>query len=79
MARQTPKEPLKMILPTDYYQYDDSSKLWVNISGNQALLNSVINKGIDLKISGIVKSYPLKNKSSFIFNNVPKSKIPFNF
>ncbi len=46
---------LKMILPTDYYQYDESSKLWVNISGNQALLNSVINKGIDLKISGIVK------------------------
>ena len=34
---------------------------------------------IFLKISGIVKSYPLKNKSSFIFNNVPKSKIPFNF
>ena len=46
---------LKMILPTDYYQYDESSKLWVNISSNQALLNSVINKGIDLKISGIVK------------------------
>ena len=46
---------LKMILPTDYYQYDESSKLWVNISDNQALLNAVINKGIDLKISGIVK------------------------
>ncbi len=49
---------LKMILPTDYYQYDESSKLWVNISENQALLNAVINKGIDLKISGIVKPDP---------------------
>ena len=46
---------LKMILPTDYYQYDESQKLWIDISSNQALLNSVINKGIDLKISGIVK------------------------
>jgi len=47
--------PLKMILPTDYYQYDESSKLWVDISENQALLNSVIGKGMTLKIAGIVK------------------------
>ena len=49
------KIPLKMILPTDYYQYDESLKLWVDISENQALLNSVISKGMDLKIVGIVK------------------------
>jgi putative ABC transport system permease protein len=47
--------PLKMILPTDYYQYDESLKIWVDISDNKALLNSVISKGIDLKIVGIVK------------------------
>ena len=47
--------PLKMILPTDYYQYDESLKLWVDISNNQALLNSVINKGMELKIVGMVK------------------------
>lgn len=47
--------PLKMILPTDYYQYDESLKLWVDISDNQALLNSVINKGIELKVVGIAK------------------------
>ena len=46
---------LKMVLPTDYYQYDESQKLWIDISSNQALLNSVINKGLDLKIAGIVK------------------------
>ena len=47
--------PLRMILPTDYYQYDESTKLWVDISENQALLNSVINKGLELYIVGIVK------------------------
>ncbi|MBE6130818.1 MAG: ABC transporter ATP-binding protein/permease [Erysipelotrichaceae bacterium] len=57
---------LKMILPTDYYQYDESSKLWVDISSNQALLNSVINKGIDLKISGIVK--PNEDATSAFLN-----------
>jgi ABC-type lipoprotein export system ATPase subunit len=47
--------PLKMILPTDYYQFDESLNLWVDISDNKALLNSVIGKGMDLKIVGIVK------------------------
>ncbi len=46
---------LKMILPTDYYQYDESLKLWVDISDNEVLLNSIISKGFDIKISGIVK------------------------
>lgn len=47
--------PLRMILPTDYYQYDESTNLWVDISENQALLNSVINKGMEMHIVGIVK------------------------
>ncbi len=47
--------PLKMILPTDYYQYDETLGLWVDISENQALLNAVINNGLELKITGIVK------------------------
>ena len=57
---------LKMILPTDYYQFDESQNLWINISENQALLNSVINKGIDLKISGIVK--PSEDATSAFLN-----------
>ena len=57
---------LKMILPTDYYQYDESLKLWIDISSNQALLNSVINKGIDLKIAGIVK--PSEDATSAFLN-----------
>jgi len=47
--------PLKMILPTDYYQYDEKTGLWTNISENTVLLNSVVTHGMDLKISGIVR------------------------
>lgn len=50
--------PLKMVLPTDYYQYDDSLKLWVDISDNEALLNSVINKGMTMNVVGIIKPNP---------------------
>ena len=47
--------PLKMVLPTDYYQYDESLKLWIDISDNEALLNSIINKGMTMNVVGIVK------------------------
>ncbi len=47
--------PLQMILPTDYYRKEPTSNLWVNISSNQALLNSVIDDGLTLNITGIVK------------------------
>ncbi len=46
---------LKFILPTDYYQYDEAQNLWIDISENKALLNAVINKGLNLNIVGIVK------------------------
>lgn len=46
---------LKMTLPTDYYQYDESLKLWVDISDNKVLLNSIISKGMALNIVGIIK------------------------
>ena len=47
--------PLKMILPTDYYRYDSALGLWVDISDNEALLNSVIDKGLELHVAGIIK------------------------
>ena len=47
--------PLKMILPTDYYQYDEKTGLWTDISDNSVLLNSVVSHGLDLKISGIIR------------------------
>ena len=50
--------PLKLILPTDYYRYDHKTGLWVDISENTTLLNSVIDKGYELKISGIVRPKP---------------------
>lgn len=50
--------PLKLILPTDYYKYDNKTDLWVDISDNTALLNKTIDKGYELKISGIVRPKP---------------------
>ena len=50
--------PLKLILPTDYYKYDHKTDLWVDISDNKTLLNNVIDKGYELKISGIVRPKP---------------------
>ena len=47
--------PLKLILPTDYYQFDERTGLWTDISNNQVLLDSVISHGLDIKISGIVR------------------------
>lgn len=48
-------KPLKFILPTDYYKYDSEENKWVDISDNSSLLNSVIDNGYELKITGIVK------------------------
>ena len=50
--------PLKLILPTDYYKYDNKTDLWVDVSDNTALLNKTIDKGYELKISGIVRPKP---------------------
>ena len=50
--------PLKLILPTDYYKYDNKTGLWVDVSDNTALLNKTIDKGYELKISGIVRPKP---------------------
>ena len=59
--------PLKMVLPTDYYQYDESTKVWVNISDNEALLNSVINKGMTMNVVGIIK--PKKDATAPFLNS----------
>lgn len=50
--------PLYFVLPTDYYQYDETLKQWVDVSENQALLNSIISKGMVLNVVGIAKPNP---------------------
>ena len=47
--------PLKLVLPTDYYHYDKSLDLWVNVSNNPAMLNNIVENGLDLKITGVIK------------------------
>ena len=52
------KIPMKMVLPTDYYKYDETLKQWINISDNKGLLDAVIGKGMTLNVVGIVKPNP---------------------
>lgn len=47
--------PLKLVLPTDTYQYDEESGKWKDVSNNEVLMDSIIEKGLELKISGIVR------------------------
>ena len=65
--------PLKMILPTDYYQYDESLGVWVDISNNKALLNSKISKGMELKVVGIIKP-SADTKASFLSGSLCYTK-----
>ena len=45
----------RLITAADVYQYDEATGLYVDISENEALMNALLNKGLQLRVSGIVK------------------------
>ncbi|MGN0369937.1 MAG: ATP-binding cassette domain-containing protein [Butyrivibrio sp.] len=45
----------RLILPADYYKYDESANRWNNMSENDEYLSSLYDNGIELKICGIVR------------------------
>lgn len=45
----------RLILPVDYYKYDESTNRWNNMSENDEYLSSLYDNGIELKICGIVR------------------------
>lgn len=45
----------RLILPADYYKYDESTNRWNNMSENDEYLSSLYDNGIELKICGIVR------------------------
>lgn len=45
----------RVILPADYYKYDESANRWNNMSENEDYLSSLYDNGIELKICGIVR------------------------
>ncbi len=48
----------KLLLPSDYYQYDEKTSTWIDIRKNEAALQEIINNAIDLKVVGIIRPNP---------------------
>lgn len=47
-----------LVLSADYYQLDESTGKWVNMSENENYVDYLAKTGLELKISGIVKPSP---------------------
>jgi putative ABC transport system permease protein len=45
----------KLILPTAFYQYNNVTKRWDDLSENESFMKNVIDEGTEIKIVGIVK------------------------
>ena len=48
----------KLVLPSDYWQYDEKTSTWVDIREDDAALQEVINNAVDLKVVGIIRPNP---------------------
>lgn len=46
----------KLILPTDKYSYDEAKKIWNDESNNESFMKNVVDNGLTLKISGIIRA-----------------------
>lgn len=45
----------KLILPTDFYEYDEIEEEWFDMSDDEDYMKEVIDKGIALKVVGIIR------------------------
>ncbi|MGN1095132.1 MAG: ABC transporter ATP-binding protein, partial [Eubacteriales bacterium] len=45
----------KLVLPTDYYQYNDNTGAWVDMSENDTYMSYVLKNAEDIRIVGIVR------------------------
>lgn len=45
----------KLVLPTDYYQYNEQTDTWVDMSENDTYMSYVIKNAEDIKIVGIIR------------------------
>lgn len=52
----------KLILPTDYYKYNDKTKIWEDKSEDELYMTSTVASAKEIKISGIVR--PAKDSKS---------------
>ncbi len=45
----------KLVMPSDYYQYDPANGVWKDMSANEAYMKMVLEKAATLKIVGIIR------------------------
>ncbi len=45
----------KLVLPTDYYKYDETLGVWKDLSRTSDTLRTIVDQGIDIKIVGIIR------------------------
>jgi len=45
----------KLVLPADYYEYDSATGTYVDMSEDERYLKNLINDGVEIKISGIIR------------------------
>ncbi len=57
------KLTFKVVIPADYYQYDDQFNVWKDMSDDKEYLKNVVDNGIELKITGIISPAPGTNST----------------
>lgn len=45
----------KLVMPSDYYQYDKESNTWKDMQEDDAYMKNLVNSGSDIKIVGIIR------------------------
>lgn len=45
----------KLVLPSDYYSYDEATGTWTDLSKKSDTLRTVVDQGIDVRIVGIIR------------------------
>lgn len=44
-----------LVLPTDYYQYDEGSGTWADMSGDEEFMKELVNSAPEIKVAGIIR------------------------
>ncbi len=68
-----------VVLPTDYYQYDEANGRWKDMHDNKDYVTELIANGTKLKISGIVKADPDAVATSIQAGSVAYTKDLVNY
>lgn len=48
----------KLLLPTDFYQYNEKIKIWEDMSKNEDYMKNVVDQAETITISGIIRPHP---------------------